>query len=243
MMRTVLAFLLLLPSFLVEAKEWVSGEMVIGYPPLYMDEHQSRRGIYSDLGRAIYQRAGIDHKINYYNSPRMQRDYWRTRLDIMCCNNPGWWKSDQAWDLSLFSIPVWSIREYWIFPIGVTFDPQTELDNKMLALISGFGYRGIDEAKIIRIDLPSTQKIMGHLDRQQADASILQEAVFYWEKQHGDFDLELGPLQDEVPVHVMVHPNARELMPRINQAIREMQADGSIDAIIHSYRSSEDISH
>lgn len=213
----------------------VVGELSLHYPPFHFTADDERPGVYSEMVHAVLDRAGLEYQEQWLTYDQLKPAFKEGRISILCCSHPAWWEALGGIDHQLFSMPLAENRDLWIFPRGGAFNPVSELDGKRVALIRLFGYRGVNDERIERIDHDDVDQLLLTVSEKRADAGIVNEWVLLWELKKQALLLDLPQEQDRVTLHMLVGPQWRDQLPAINDAIDQLHGEGVFEQILRSY--------
>lgn len=205
-------------------------------PPLVILDENRRSGIYLDLYREILTRAGL--KFEFFSVPkkRLRIMFEKGETFLTCCDNPAWRTRPLEQQVQLFSDPFYRTRDVFIFPPKQKFEVKnlSVLASKKVAVIRGYGYRG-EEWFGERLDLGRESELLAFVALGRADLGIINEDLAKAWLLENTGKLSLGDYHDIATLHVRVHRERQDLLPRINSAIDSMVQDGTRKRILSSY--------
>ncbi|MFC4349365.1 substrate-binding periplasmic protein [Kordiimonas lipolytica] len=185
------------------------------------------------MWREILAEAGI--KAVFVNAPqaRKRRMFASGRVLLDCCAAPIWRMRDEEVAVQSWSDVFYMSREVWVFRKGEAVPVATPEDRSRLrvAAVQGFDFHD-QESFGIRVPGQDIDDTLRLLAAGRADAAILG-SLDYEVRIGKDSDVfERGPVRVEVGLSVRAHRNAAHLLPRINEAIARLKAEGRIEEIV-----------
>jgi polar amino acid transport system substrate-binding protein len=242
-MRRILSLLLLLVSVSGLTQELTAGS--VEWEPFQRHDGQEVSGIVPDMLTAISAQTGI--RIRYVPEPmkRMLVDFRNGKVQLDPMSNPAWRFEDA--DMSVFSDPYLSIRDVVLMmkKDAITATSVHDFFGRSIGCELGFAYAdGFDEAfragDIQRQDVASGARAnLMRLTAGRVNAIIINELVAdYWITELGmrrqDFAVAFA-FSGYSDLQLRLHKSQAEMLPAINDAIAELQADGTINDIIKRY--------
>jgi len=136
--------------------------------------------------------------------------------------------------VQLFSKKFTVNRDIYVFRKSGVYDirHKWDLQDKAVGVIRGFDYRG-SEYFGERVDLNSEDAVLRAVLLGRVDVGIVNDHVFN-ASQYQEMLVE-GPTQDTVSLHIRVHRDKSDLLPRINTAIDRFLAEGEHERILKDY--------
>ena len=208
--------------------------------PMFLIEKNNYSGIYLDVFKKVLENAKIDYKFEPLPMQRRRKFFEEGKSYIDCCPSPNWRKSDAEAAVQLFSDPLFNSDDLYIFPKGKAFKvPNIDiLGQKKVAIIRGYGYKGMAIFKDKAMQLNSEDELIGFIEKGRADVGIVNGFVLnYWLKTHPNTQLDVGEIHESTSLHIRIHKAKKELLPSINQAITKLKGSGEIDQILKKYMS------
>jgi len=202
--------------------------------PLSMKVDDIPRGIYPDLFREILIRAGLAPTLVPI-PPMRRRVGFETQLyHLSCCANPAWRKRPKEQEIQIFSKQFYWTKDIFVFPKDQPFkiDKLSKLNDKRVATIRGFDYRGSQHFGE-RIDFTDEETLIQALTLGRAEVGIVNEDIFNASVLKDK--LVAGPIHDEASLHIRIHRARLDLVDPINQAIDQMILSGKRDEIVQTY--------
>jgi len=203
-------------------------------PPLVEIQAGEVRGILPEMFKAILEHAGLSFVFDPVPVMRKRVLFEDGVYVLACCANPAWRNRPKERDVQLFSEAFTQNRDIFVFPKGKSFPVggRADLGRAVVGVRRGFDYRG-SRFFGTRLDLESEDAIFKALLAGRVDVGIVNEHTFHASPHHKNLDE--GPEHDVVSLHIRVHKNRSDLLPRINGAIAAFMADGTHDLIVRKY--------
>ncbi len=250
MRRTFTTILTILTSLLIalSAAQLPAEPFRVGFynaPPL-MNQQQPDGGIFRQLLAEISHRTGLEFETRYYPSARLKRMFEQGDLDIEPGINPAWRQNSS--EPGLYSVPFGVLNQIIVFHPGkqIPVNGATDLAGKLIGTIRGYNYPGYMQAfasgRIARLDVTDEPQLFELLRRRRVDQIFVDDVVYqYWRSRHSDYrQFTSGNITARVEIMLRIHPQQRSRLPILNQAISEMQADGTLERLFRPYRNGED---
>lgn len=185
------------------------------------------------MWREILTEAGI--QAVFVNAPqeRKRRMFVDGRIILDCCAAPIWRTRPREMEVQHWSDTFFVSREIWVFRRGQPFPVATHSDLAKLRVAAIRGFDFLDQAYFgARIPGEDVDDTLTLLAFGRADATIMGELDFLSRAGLGSRRFMRGPLRVEADQKVRAHTKAKDLLPRINEAIARLKARGRFDAIV-----------
>ncbi len=200
------------------------------------------QGIFVDLFSHIGKLTGDEFKFVKMPVGRALKEFVQGNVDIEPGVNPKW--RQDAGIVSLYSIAYSHSEEVILFRAGEEFSVKdaTDLYGKTVGVVRGFTYpkfsQAIKEGKIKLILNKSQDLLVYQLIKKRVDRIFVGKATIeYLQKTDPKINkLVVGDIISSVEVMMRVHPNKKELLPRLNNALEQMMHNKIIKKIINKYR-------
>lgn len=231
----VLTFCIGLRVLPVQAAEVVRVPIYDTERPPLVEMHDGKvRGIFPDMFARILKRAGLQTR--FVPTPVMRKRvlFEQGEFLLACCANPSWRTRPMERRVQLFSKKFTVNRDVYVFQKSGVFDIRYkwDLQDKAVGVIRGFDYRG-SEYFGERVDLNSEDAVLRAVLLGRVDVGIVNDHVFH-ASQYREMLVE-GATQDTVSLHIRVHRDRSDLLPRINTAIDQFLAEGEHEKILKDY--------
>ncbi len=140
-----------------------------------------------------------------------------------------------------FSTPVAQTRDVLIShqkkPVKIELSPS-ELEGQLLGTHFGYHYPTLEPLfefkRLIRSDSHSERALLERLRRRRIDVAVMTEAVARWylNRYGWQDELYLGQVSvASAELRLMAHPSDRALIQKIDRALAQRRADGSLQAL------------
>jgi ABC-type amino acid transport substrate-binding protein len=215
------------------ADKWIMSVQEEDLAPFKHRNGNGPGGIEVDLVAALAFELGRELEFKSYSIPEGRAAFEKGEVNIDCCLNRVWFPREEAKAVQLFSDPLYRLLEVWVFPKGKSFRFKSveELKNKRVIGIKGFNYPG-EEHYGTRIDGTSPLDVLEKLLAGEGDVAVLERHVTSYLINRRKLKAEFGELYYAVDVSVRLHKTLVDDLPAINEAIKKLKANGTIDDII-----------
>lgn len=182
---------------------------------------------------AILEEAHIEVVFSPLPAKRKRRSFVEGYLLLDCCHPPMYRDTPEEKATHLFSDPIYFAQAHYVFRKGevLPIERREDLRSLRVAGIRGFDYTWQDHFGD-RIDGRDHADVLTLLEMHRADVGIITGLQFRFEMAKRDWPLELGGVTASGYLHASVHVTKPELLPRINEAIARLRADGRLDRLL-----------
>lgn len=216
-----------------------------GYEKIpYMMQDGEQPGFCVEIFRETAKRAGFDTQYTLLPTKRMLEDFRNRVLDAEPCCSPTWRQADEA--ISIYSEPYYH-TENVVFvrkDSGIKAQKVEDFQGKRLGCGLGYFYTdGFQEAfekgMIVRDDVSNAEMNVRKLAARRIDGMIADRTEgWYLMKQQGlkleDFDVAYV-FQTKSALSIRIHKEQEPFMLKLNEALKAMKADGTLEALIKKY--------
>ncbi|SCK19217.1 ABC transporter substrate-binding protein [Vogesella sp. LIG4] len=195
------------------------------------------QGWHKDVGELLAARLGREAEFVIRPRKRLPAELNNGGADMVCGYKPEWLPGPFAW-----SVPVADLSE-------VLITPQREPRPRSLAAVAGqpvgtvLGFRypeleAVLGTRFIRDDAPSAETNLDKLAAGRIPHVIISSLYLDYQRKRGRFKLPLHPrlLVSRSQVRCALSPGSRIELRQLNAAIRTLQAEGSLQAVLRHYR-------
>ena len=237
--KTVLhgLFLLLFPLAQSWADEapWIMPIQSEDFSPFKHQKGGEPGGIEVDLVRAVAAKVGAPLSFKTLDVTEGRQGFLTGDVSVDCCLAKIWFPGPENDAAQVFSDPLYRLMEIWFFPPKKSFPIETtkDLKGKRVATIRGFTYPGQDDFGT-RVDGADVEGVIKLLLNGKADVAVLERhaAKHVIDREH--LKVEFGPPYYDVMVRLRLHRSLAAWLPKVNQAIAELKAEGGVEAIIQA---------
>ncbi|WP_286267515.1 substrate-binding periplasmic protein [Thalassotalea atypica] len=202
--------------------------------PYYIDNKETP-GILGELIPLILEEANIEGRQVTLPPKRTNLALQHGILDFDTVS-PSWLNKEEMSANYVFSKPLIAIQEFIIY-LPNTFE---ELPSKSIILgeevgtIRGYYYH--DDDKFIRADFSSERELIFALYSKRIKYAIMGDLpAIYWSSKLR-IPVSFGPNHSAGKLHIRLRADMKGLLPRINDAIQRIKADGRINLILNKYQ-------
>lgn len=242
-----MSFLRLLVALLVTLLPSLGGAEVLRaataeWSPYAMLRDGQPEGIVVDILREIERRTGITFEVSIYPPSRLNMLFERGEIDLNFADSPVW---NARLDVprAVFSETFMEVREYIYFRRGHAREVRTpdDLAGLTVGVTRGYYYPLFEDAfkrrKVKRYDVNTNESLIAMLRAGRVDAAFMDDVLFE------SLLHQLG-LADEftrgrelsvAPLGFKFRADRASTLPAINNAIRQMKANGEIRRIVSRY--------
>lgn len=204
-----------------------------GWAPYFTGEAENA-GIAVDLLAELGQRTGLSMRVRYIPLKRGQellRQGTEVNAEMLVAAE---WRRFMG-DSVVFSDPIMTGTEVIIFPPGKGFpvaDIATDLRGLRGAFVLGqshpdYGY--------IREDSPSDETVVRKVAAGRTAFGVEELNVAAYFAVKNNLRLDFGPIWSKYDYRLELHRSKADLLPRINAAIAQIKADGTVERTIARY--------
>lgn len=240
----LLAFAVLLAVPLVHAKPIVTLRAGLGVDnpePYSYAPDSPQANIYRAVLEQISKQSGIRFEVEYYPSQRIQQLFELAKLDVEVGVNPAWRVLSPV--SGFYTEPIGNIEYMLCFRTGKWHRGAhpDELRGLTIGTLSGQRFPSLDAAftsGAIKRDVSANQgELLNRLRLGKTDAVIMdRHQVMYLQQQTGPHRCEPGETVGSTPVMLRLHPQYRQLLPVLNKAIQQLNAEGKLRLIYQQSR-------
>lgn len=220
-----------------------------GWGPFWVinQKQKTHNGIFADVLDEISRIT--DYKfVNYGYLPpkRIRRLFENGDVQIECCISPTWRASVKEIDTQLWTDPVLRTQEVLIFPknLAFPFHQPSDLKGKTIGTILGYGYHL--ENIFIRYDVPKPMNLVKLVAKNRLPAAILnlQETLYLMRDNPLREKIEISENYfSDLSLHMRVHRKNSYMIGPLNQAIRQIIDQGTLDKIVNRYLTQKSAPH
>ena len=232
------------------AKSFADEELRVSvgnWPPYYIyhDESEST-GIVLDVLSEVKKRLDVDFIMIKLPQKRMLT-YFRTgEMDIEPTSNPVWRSVDK--DISLYSIPYLQIQKVISVKKSTKISGNylQDFKGKTIGTVLGYNHdltigKAFKDKLIIRKDSQRHDTNLKLLKADRIDGIIAERRTLqYWinEINHNSEDYkEAYKVGTPIDISMRLHKSQANLLPQLNQTLKEMLEEGFVDKAITKYTS------
>lgn len=236
---------LLCPHAAMAGEEVYFALFARGWPPYEIADESGTSGIAVDIFRAVMP-EDVTPVIEPGNKPRSrlslgQNTHMYTRLEAKE------WMPGKRW--LIWSDPVIRLDDVLISPAAapIDYDGPSSLEGKTVGCIRNYHYPTIQSLftrhKATRYDVNSDIILLRMVEAGRVDAAVLDRRTAYWLIRNSD-SVELCDLHiaenpvDSVDLAFAFRPGIgwEEMLPDINQRIKAIRQDGTLERILNKYQ-------
>lgn len=214
------------------------------WPPYTTGPETGLRGIAVDIYAALGVKTGLDFQLSYLPLKRLLLGFRAKTLDTECLVNAAW-REDYN-DISVYSNSIMETANIVLMKKEHALSARSVADfaGKKMGCNLGYFYTdGFQEAfenrTIRRENAISAKSLLLMLDSDRLDAVILDQ----YEARYTLRELNLNPENFTVAytfvtkslLCIRLHTDKKELLPRLNEGIRALKADGTVNKILQAY--------
>jgi polar amino acid transport system substrate-binding protein len=209
------------------------------YPPMMIQSE--RAGIYQEILDELSKMTGHRFQIQYFPYARLAKEFDLGRIDLEPGVFPGWVRQQRV--PGKFSVPFGKVVDVLVFAPGKHFriDTPRDLSGRTIGLVRGYTYPDLrelfDRGIVHRSDAVSETQLMAMLAAGRMDQILINKAVAQYNMlltpRYRDF--VVGDVLGSFDVSMRVHPNKKDLLPKLDEAILAMKRSGAIARIYAKY--------
>ncbi len=241
-LQFLLLFIIVPISFNISAQQLTVGFNLTGNPPLTFPPQQHQIGIYREILTAIGKHTDDTFIYKYFPPKRMLVAFERGAIDIEPGINPAWRENSDIH--SLYSVPFSVSENIVLFARNkkIMVNNPKDLINKRIGTMRGYFYPGYSKLfrskRIIREDGDSELNLLQRMAGGRLEQIFIQKDVaYYWMSRDRSFsEFEVGNANFKDAIMFRLHPTKSQALMRINDAIKVLKANGTIDKIYARYR-------
>lgn len=241
-----LLFIVLIRPLETRAEEFTVGLDSTGVPPMEFPADHAETGIHRDILLAIGDITGDRFKFEHYPRIRILKMFNDGEIDIEAGINPAWRGSEAT--PGLFTLPFAKSVDILLFSPGARSEIQSpsELAGGTVGAVRGYVYTRMTpyftSGEILRMDGESELQLLKLLEGGRLKQIIVNRAVAqYWMLRTPEYrGFRIGPVIEDLPIMMRLHPTRRSALTRIDNAIETLIESGGIEAIYERYRYTEE---
>jgi len=214
------------------------------WPPYATGMENNRIGIVFDLYAALAIKTGLIFQLNFLPLKRLLLGFEEKTLDAECLVDASWRESYA--NSSVYSIPVLETANIILMKKAQAIKAGSVNDFTGMKIGCNLGYfytdgfqEAFDSRSIRREDTISADSLVLMLHSRRLDGIILDQ----YEARYTLRKLGLDPSDFTVAytfltksnLSIRLHTDKKELLPRLNEGIREIRADGTVNKILQAY--------
>lgn len=245
MKKLIVIFILLVNAGVtVSAREL---NIVVHPWPPYVDQSAMKKGFSVEIFSMALQRKGYQLSLKIEDWSRALEGLEVGVYDII----GGIWKNSERQKLMLFSDPYWQNQITFIKKkkSPIKYDSFDDLNGYLIGVVRDYSYQDsfVKSKKLIKIPQNYMIQNLLKLAQDEIDLTLGDEQAIRYQLQQfmsskiDDFEFLPKPLSTR-GLRISVskqHPQAKKIISDFNQALSEMKADGSYEAIAAKYHFSK----
>jgi polar amino acid transport system substrate-binding protein len=209
--------------------------------PHHFAKGSQNLGINGDILAEIGKITGDNFEVHYYPVARALYLFDHGLIDIEPGISPQWRNKSSV--KALYSVPFGNSTEVVLFSPGnkiAITEPQV-LFGKQVGIVRGYSYpkydNYFDTGDIIKINNVSETLLLKQLLHGRLQQIFIGlQTILYMQKTHPEYrQFEIGDVISELPVMLRIQPSKADALPRINAAISQLLANGTIKKIYQKY--------
>ena len=198
--------------------------------PYILPGVREKPGIVREMVRLILDRAGFDAQPKRIPRSEVGAALRSGDLDIDVAS-PSWFPGDRFPEGSLASVELLSLRDRLYFAPGQPV--SSDLKGRKVGVVAGYSYH--DAATFTRVDFDTEADLVRGLADGTVSVGIMADLTqAYWGRELGVHLVE-GPVHSEGRLVFRLPKRLSRYLSRLNSAILESRADGSLQKIVRSY--------
>ncbi|MGC0154909.1 substrate-binding periplasmic protein [Chromobacterium vaccinii] len=188
---------------------------------------------YRDALALIARQSGIRFQLDYYPTQRLEQLFQLGRLDVEVGVNPGWRALSPV--AGFYTQPVGEVEFRLCLPPGRgrATTPLADMKGWTIGMLAGQQYPllapALQSQRLKRDTSANEEELLDKLRRGQVQAVVLERGrAQYWNRRPEGSRCLPGDSVGSLPVMLRLHPQHRELLPRLNQAIQALVGQGRL---------------
>ncbi|MFB0826543.1 substrate-binding periplasmic protein [Chromobacterium violaceum] len=188
---------------------------------------------YRDALALIAQQSGIRFQLDYYPSQRLEQLFQVGKLDVEVGVHPSWRALSPV--AGFYTQPVADEEFVLCLPPGKGKRPAplSSLKGGTIGTLLGQRYPSLEAAfgsrKLLRDGSANEDEMLDKLRQGRVQAVVLERRrAQYWSRRDEGGRCLPGESVGSLPVSLRLHPQYRELLPRLNQAIQQLNEQGRL---------------
>ena len=206
--------------------------------------HESQSGIYHELFDHLAMETGFNFNIVYYPMARIENEFTSGYIDIEPGIAPEW-RADST-EPGLYTEPFSKLTDLVLFQPGLkqALCDREHWPDLTLGIVRGYQFSYlhpcIKDKDFRYVYLIDEEKLLSFFIKGRVDVIFIDEFVFHYLSDDLialEKDLSNWDVLQEVEISLRVHPNNKQLMPNLNNAIHRLKTKGTLDSINNKYKS------
>lgn len=217
-----------------------AGLMVDTGAPYTYAPDTPQASLYRSVLEQITRQSGIRFQVDYYPAPRIQQLFEVGKLDVEVGVHPSWRTLSPVG--GFYTEPIGTVEYMLCFHPGQwrQVNHPADLKGWIVGTLHGQRYPEFDAAfssgLLRRDDAMTENELISKLRLGRNNVAILDRHQAEWlSHQPADRRCEPGAGAGSSPVMLRIHPQFRQLVPVLNRAIRQLNAEGRLKAIFQRY--------
>ncbi|AXE30413.1 hypothetical protein DK842_11195 [Chromobacterium phragmitis] len=188
---------------------------------------------YRDALGLIAQQSGIRFQLDYYPSQRLEQLFQVGKLDVEAGVNPGWRALSPV--AGFYTLSIGEMDFVLCLPPvkGRRQAALAGLKSGTIGTLLGQRYPSLEPSfrsrKLLRDWSANEDEMLDKLRQGLVQAVVLERRrAQYWSQRDEGGRCQPGESVGSQPVALRLHPQYRELLPRLNQAIQQLNEQGRL---------------
>lgn len=208
------------------------------YPP-FMDEH-TQKGLYITLAQAIEKQSGLEFQWKYYPYARLDGLFSVGKLQLEIGSSPSWHMHKVV--PGLFTDDFYELEDVAVYRTNTPklASKMQDIQGQKIGIVRGYSFPQFThmfEKKLARkVESNNEYQLLNLLLNERVDQVFISKQVFlHLQQQNPKFNtLTFKEVVGRYKVAIRVHPDAKQTIPRLNQAIESLKRSGAIKAMFSS---------
>ena len=212
--------------------------LIIGgyqYPP-FMDE-KTKDGLYIQLMKSIQAHTKFEFKWVFYPYARLDHLFHQGKVHLEIGSSP-------AWNINKPTPGPFTDSFYAIEDVTVYASNQYQhivgkntKGSQSIGVVRGYQYPIFDQVlaqqAIKKVERSDEDELLQLLINERIHQVFINQQVFeYLRQQNPEYNqLTMGDVVGHYDVAIRVHPDHADLIPILNQAIKQLKVDGTIERL------------
>lgn len=217
--------------------------IVIGgydYPP-FMNA-QSKQGIYHEVMSAINQETKLSFQWKYYPYARLNKLFEQGLVHIEVGAAEEW--TSASAEPGIYTDNFYSVDDIALFRPREAFSikKHDDIKGKTIGVVRGYGFKDFDDMFITeratRFDAKDEKQLLHMLYNGRLDAIFINKNVFLYHQMNQPIYQKLtqGDVIGSYKVGIRVHPSYKHIIPALNQAIKNLKRNNTIQRMAESFK-------
>ncbi len=207
-----------------------------GFPPMFFSEDDPRKGVYVEILEAISVITGDEFLKKYATVARIKGEFGED-YDIEPGINPVWRPDQEA--ISVYTIPFFQYQDAVVMRKETAFPVSTvkDLEGHEVGIIRGYAYPDWEPEQGNYIpDLAKDEtQLFRKLQGGRYDILITGVPIARYYAKELDLDIENMHILYSTDLSFRIHVSQKAVVEKLNNALKTLLHDGTIDAIIQKY--------